>query len=107
MHQVVVRALPSFRSKIDRALWQMVWALLFRPSPIPLFWWRSFLLRMFGAEIGPGAHPYPSARVWAPWNLTMKAGSCLAAGVDCYNVDLVVLRQNAVVSQRAFLCTAS
>ena len=37
----------------------------------------------------------------------MKAGSCLAAGVDCYCVDQVVLGRNSIVSQRAFLCTAS
>jgi len=37
----------------------------------------------------------------------MKAGSCLAAGVDCYCVDKIVLGHDAVVSQRAFLCTAT
>lgn len=37
----------------------------------------------------------------------MKEGSCLAAGVDCYCVDKIVLGRNAVVSQRAFLCTAT
>jgi putative colanic acid biosynthesis acetyltransferase WcaF len=37
----------------------------------------------------------------------MKAGSCLAAGVDCYCVDRIELGRDAVVSQRAFLCTAT
>lgn len=37
----------------------------------------------------------------------MKAGSCLAAGVDCYCVDKIVLGRDSVVSQRAFLCTAT
>ena len=64
-------------------------------------------MRFFGAEIGEDAHPYSSARIWAPWNLVMEGGSCLAAGVDCYCVDKIVLGRDAVVSQRAFLCTAT
>ena len=37
----------------------------------------------------------------------MEAGSCLGPGVDCYSVDRITLGANAVVSQRAFICTAS
>ena len=37
----------------------------------------------------------------------MEAGSCLAPGVECYNVDVVSLGHNSIVSQRAHLCTAS
>ncbi len=107
MGVVTVHSHPQLRDKTVRALWLVVWTLLYRPSPTPLFWWRRFLLRLFGAEIGAGAHPYSSARIWAPWNLVMKSGSCLAAGVDCYCVDRIVLGRDAVVSQRAFLCTAS
>jgi len=65
------------------------------------------LLRCFGARIGAGAHPYPAARIWAPWQLEMGADSCLADGVDCYNVAPIRLGRGAVVSQRAFLCAAT
>jgi putative colanic acid biosynthesis acetyltransferase WcaF len=64
------------------------------------------LLRVFGAKIARGAHPYSSARIWAPWNLTMGEGSCLGDHVDCYSVDRVTLEPYATVSQYAFLCTA-
>jgi putative colanic acid biosynthesis acetyltransferase WcaF len=37
----------------------------------------------------------------------MEADSCLASGVDCYCVDRIVLGRGAIVSRRAFLCTAS
>jgi putative colanic acid biosynthesis acetyltransferase WcaF len=107
MGVIAIQPQPNLRNKIARALWIVVWALLYRPTPPPFFWWRRFLLRAFGAEIGEGAHPYPSAKIWAPWNLIMKAGSCLASGVDCYCVDKIVLGRDAVVSQRAFLCTAT
>jgi putative colanic acid biosynthesis acetyltransferase WcaF len=65
------------------------------------------LLRFFGAQVGPAVHAYSSARIWAPWNLVMEAGSCLGPGVNCYSVDRIVLGPNTVVSQRAFICTAS
>ncbi len=37
----------------------------------------------------------------------MKAHSCLGPEVDCYNVGMVTLQEGAVVSQKAYLCTAS
>ena len=49
-----------------------------------------------------GAHPYPSVRIWAPWNLTMGEGSCLGDHVDCYAVDRVTLEPYATVSQYTF-----
>jgi putative colanic acid biosynthesis acetyltransferase WcaF len=87
-------------------LWSIVWIMLFRPSPRPFYAWRRCLLRLFGGKIEQGAHPYPSAKVWAPWNLTMGEGSCLADHVDCYSVDRVTLEPYATVSQYSFLCTA-
>lgn len=72
-----------------------------------LHFWRSFLLRLFGAQIGKGAHPYPSARIWAPWNLEMGSQSCLANEVDCYCVAKVTIGANTTISQYSYLCTAS
>lgn len=94
-------------NKVARALWQITWLLLYRPSPRPLHAWRCMLLRAFGAQVGKGAHPYPSARIWAPWNLRMGDHSCLADDVDCYCVDEIHLGKHATVSQYSFLCSAS
>ncbi|MFZ4699314.1 MAG: hypothetical protein ACOYMG_04635, partial [Candidatus Methylumidiphilus sp.] len=88
-------------------MWNLVWLLLYRPSPVLLHGWRRFLLRVFGAKIGRGAHPYPSAKIWAPWNLEMGDHSCLSHYVDCYCVDRVTLGAYTTVSQYSFLCTAS
>lgn len=93
-------------SRARRALWGLVWRFAYRPSPRALHGWRRSLLRMFGAVIGEGAHPYPSARIWAPWNLTMGEGSCLGDYVQCYSVDRITLDAHATVSQYSFLCTA-
>lgn len=94
-------------NKLRRLAWTLVWGLLYRPSPTPLHGWRRFLLRLFGAQVGAGAHPYPTARVWAPWNLSMAEHSCLGRDVDCYCVAPVSLGAHATVSQYSFLCTAS
>lgn len=98
---------PDTRDRLRRLLWGWAWLLLYRPTPIPLHAWRCRVLRLFGARIGRAAHPYPTATVWAPWNLTMEEGSCLGSGSECYNVAPVILRRDAIVSQRAYLCTAS
>ena len=97
----------SLRSKLGRTLWHVVWLLLYRPTPRVCHAWRCLLLRAFGAKVGNAVHPYPSARVWAPWNLEMGAHSCLSEYVDCYCVAKIVIGAHAIVSQYSFLCTAS
>ncbi len=97
----------SMRNRAMRALWSVVYACAFRPSPTLFHGWRRFLLRSFGASIGKGAHPYPRCRVWAPWNLKMGEHSCLADHVDCYSVAPITLGDHALVSQYSFLCAAT
>jgi putative colanic acid biosynthesis acetyltransferase WcaF len=98
----------SMKSKLARAIWNLVWLLLFRPTPRGLLYgWRRFLLRVFGAQIGRGVHVLPSCKVWQPWKLTMGDHSCLSEGVDCYSVDQITIGVQAVVSQGSFLCCAS
>ncbi|HZG32997.1 MAG TPA: putative colanic acid biosynthesis acetyltransferase [Sphingopyxis sp.] len=98
---------PSLGDKLRRAIWNAAWLLLYRPSPIPLHGWRRFLLRRFGADVGARARPYPSARIWAPWNFAMGEGSTVGPRSEVYCVARVTLGPWSVVSQRAYLCTAS
>jgi putative colanic acid biosynthesis acetyltransferase WcaF len=97
----------SISARGRRLLWEVVWALLFRPSPWFLFCWRRTLLRLFGASIAANVRIYPSVRIWAPWNISIEAGSTIGSGVDCYSVDRIDIGSEVTVSQRAFLCTAS
>jgi len=94
-------------NRLRRMVWQLAHALLYRPTPIAAHRWRSLVLRSFGAKIEGRVYPYPSARVWAPWNLEMRRGSCIAGEVDCYNVARVTLGEGVTVSQKSYLCTAS
>ena len=97
----------SLGNRVARALWGVVWLLLFRPSPWFLRGWRCFLLRIFGAQIAEGVFIHPSVKVWAPWNLRMGRSATLSWSVDCYCVAPVTLEDYAIVSQYSYLCAAS
>ena len=100
---------PSF-SASDRAarlLWNLCWLLLYRPSPRPFFGWRSILLRLFGAKMGPRCHFYPASRVWAPWNLICADQVTAADGAEIYNAAPMHLESHVIVSQGAYLCGAT
>lgn len=98
----------SRRNQLVRLLWTIAWTLLARPLPRRAGGcWKRFLLRLFGARIDKTAVIYSSAKIYYPAKLIMEQYSCLASGVNCYNVDYVRIGANTTVSQGAFLCTAS
>lgn len=97
----------TWRNRIARALWGIAYLLLFRPSPRPLHAWRRFLLNCFGAKLGRKAKVFSSARVFAPWNLTMGDHSTIAPDVDCYCAGAISIGEHSTVSQYSYLCAAS
>ncbi|MEO7030548.1 MAG: putative colanic acid biosynthesis acetyltransferase [Acidobacteriaceae bacterium] len=100
---------PAFTraNRARRLLWNTAWLLLFRPTPRPFHAWRASLLRLFGATLGPHCHFYPSARVWAPWNLICADHVAAGPGVEIYNPSLLQLDSHVILSQNAFLCGAT
>ena len=108
-----IRPDPPYRNRLSagnrlrRGVWCLVYWTAFRYSPHVCHFWRRAVLRCLGARIGKGANPYPSCRIWAPWNLQMDAYSCLAPDVDCYNVAPIRLGTHCTVSQYAHLCGAT
>ncbi len=100
---------PSFRTeeKLKRLVWNVCWLLLYRPSPRPFHAWRSILLRVFGATMGPNCHFYPGSKVWAPWNLVCADQVTAADGAEIYNPVLMSFGSHFIVSQQAFLCGAT
>lgn len=97
---------PQIHGRAMRFFWEVTWLLLARFSPTPLHGWRRLLLRLFGAKLGTKTVIYSSAKIWAPWNLVMESGACLGRGVVCYNVAKIIVEKDAIVSQRAYLCSA-
>lgn len=98
----------SLKSKIARLIWNVVWLVLFRPTPRGNLFrpWRIALLKIFGANIRWSSNVLPSCRIWQPWKLTMGAYASLSENVDCYTVDEIVIDAQATVSQGVKLCTA-
>jgi putative colanic acid biosynthesis acetyltransferase WcaF len=97
----------SLRDRLRRLNWNVCWALLYKTSPRPLHSWRSFLLRLFGAKMGPNCHFYPRSKVWAPWNLICAEQVTAGDGVEIYNPAPVTLGSHAILSQEAYLCGAT
>lgn len=99
----------TLSSKMARVIWNVVWLILFRPTPRGNLFrhWRILLLKMFGANVKWASNVLPSCRIWQPWKLTMGEYACLSENVDCYTVDDIKIGDQAIVSQGVKLCTAS
>ena len=100
---------PAFSTgnRARRVLWSLCWLLLYRLSPRPFHGWRSALLRLFGATMGPNCHFYPGSKVWAPWNLVCADQVTAGDGAEIYNPAPIRLGSHAILSQGAFLCGAT
>ncbi len=100
---------PAFAAsdRARRMVWNICRALLYRPSPRTMHAWRAFLLRCFGAKLGPGCAFYPGSKVWAPWNLECADHVVAADGAEIYNPAPMRFGSHAIVSQDAFLCGAT
>ena len=94
-------------NRLARLAWQLVWLLLFWPTPPQLHAWRCWLLRRFGARIGSPCHIYNDVRIWAPWNLEMASYSTLGRRVVVYSMAPICLGMRTVVSQGVHLCTGT
>lgn len=107
-----MRSLASFttagydkgRPVVVQALWFAVMNLVF------MKWWcparlRVQLLRMFGAQIGPGVLIRHRVRVLWPWKLTIGANSWVGEGAWLLNLEPIAIEHDVCVSQDALLCT--
>jgi len=100
---------PSFslKNRVARLTWNVVYIIFFRISPRPLHAWRSFLLRLFGAQIGRSVHVYPAVRIWAPWNLQIKDEGGVGNGAIIYTQGKITIGKRAIISQGVHLCAGT
>jgi putative colanic acid biosynthesis acetyltransferase WcaF len=97
----------SFSNRLARFIWSCVWLCCYRFSPRPFHFWRAFLLRLFGAKLGPHCHFYPSSKVWAPWNLHCADHVSAGDAAEIYNPAPVQLDSHVILSQGSYLCGAT
>lgn len=101
------RSPHSAANRAGRAIWGVVWAIAFRPSPRPLQRWRVLLLKLFGADVAWSARVYPRARIWWPANLRMEERATIADDVDVYCIATIRIGAHSTVSQYSYLCAAT
>ena len=99
----VMRYVEPKPHRIKRMVWAIVNATIFR---IVSQRKRFSLLRLFGARIRSGAIAR-SAKIYAPWNLENEHSMCIGPNVEVYNKDNVFIGVQAVISQDAYICTAT
>lgn len=102
-----LRASFSRSDRLRRLVWSCCWLLFYRTSPRPFHAWRSLLLRIFGAKLGPNCHFYPGSRIWAPWNLICADQVTAGDGAEIYNPAPITFGSHAILSQGAYLCGAT
>lgn len=100
---------PSFSlaNRLQRAAWNITWAVFASWTPPPMRFWRRFLLKLFGAKLGENSDVRGSAKVWYPPHLHLHDRALLAERVTCYNMAPITLERAALVSQGAHLCAGS
>lgn len=91
--------------RLLRVLWAAINATIFRITPT--FKLRIVWLKLFGAKLRWNHKIYASVTVFAPWNLSITTGSVIGPRAEIYNKAKVSLGTGVVISQDAFICTAS
>ncbi|RKD87725.1 LbetaH domain-containing protein [Mangrovibacterium diazotrophicum] len=72
-----------------------------------MFFLRTSLLKLFGADMPFRVMIYPSCKIHAPWNLRIGKYACIGPNTEIYNKAFIDIGANTVISQGAFLCSAS
>lgn len=97
----------TLTEQIGRIAWVLLAQTPFAFSPRPLWGWRRWLLRCFGARVGPKVHVYPSVRINIPWNLTLGAQCAVGDRAILYALGPITIGPRATISQGAHLCAGT
>ena len=96
-----------FKVKLLRGLWGLFQIPFWPHTTQALSPLRIALLKLFGAEIGPGCLIGAGVRIWVPWNLTMGERTAIGANTEIQNFVPVVIGRHVVISQRNYICTST
>ncbi len=88
-------------------VWEVSWGVFCSWTPKPLYRWRLFWLRLFGASITGTPFVHQRARIAIPWNLTLRHRACLGDRTNVYSLSRIEVGEHATVAQEAYLCTGT
>lgn len=88
-------------------LWYITNALLFKSSVILPYRCKSFILRLFGAQIGKGVVIKPDVNIKYPWRLYIGDYVWIGEGVWIDNLDEVHIGNHVCLSQGCMLLTGN
>jgi putative colanic acid biosynthesis acetyltransferase WcaF len=69
--------------------------------------YRIFILRVFGAKIGANCVIKPNVVIYNPLKIKLGNNVWIGEYTNLYSLDYIIIEDNVVVSQYAFLCTGS
>lgn len=92
--------------KIRRIVWELAKPVFYH-SPRPLFGFRNWMLRLFGAKIGNKVHIYPHVNIKLPWNLVIGDNVGIGEDTFLYSWDMITIEDDAIVSHKCQLCSGS
>jgi putative colanic acid biosynthesis acetyltransferase WcaF len=95
------------RSYPYRALWLVIEALVLLNPLVTSYSLKRWVLRRFGARIGPRVIIKPGVHVKYPWHLEIRENTWIGERAWIDNFVPVRIGANAVVSQGAYLCTGN
>jgi putative colanic acid biosynthesis acetyltransferase WcaF len=96
-------------SRREQAL-RIAWAFgrwLVHLSPHPFYAWRRWVLRLFGAKIGPHVRVAASTYIYMPWNVEIGAWAAIGPEVFVYSLGRVRIAERATVSYRSHVCAGT
>ena len=86
---------------------RVLWALTqpaFRWPPRIMWGWRNLVLRAFVATLGRRVRIDPSARIFAPWQLSIGDDTSIGWDATLYNLGPMQIGSRVTISQGAHLC---
>ncbi len=97
----------STADKIKRVLWMYLGKTLFRASFHNMYAYRRLVLRLFGADIAPGARVRPTAHIEIPWHLKLGRDCVIGDHAILYSLGVITVGERTIVSQYAHLCAGT
>jgi putative colanic acid biosynthesis acetyltransferase WcaF len=92
---------------LKRFLWYWVNAWIFNTSCFPVYRFKVFLLRLFGARAGHNVIIKPGVNIKYPWLLEIGNNVWIGESVWIDNIGAVTIGNNVCLSQGAMLLTGN